>query len=91
MISIILNADQTTSFMEVDITKEELDAFVDYMDALPVHYIMYFAHASAIIGYHHPDENIAGFWRNLYYLIVKMLYLTPETKEEIDNRLKDVN
>jgi len=58
---ILENTDSLTGFMEDDITNNEMNDFLDYIDALPVHYIMHFAHASAIVGYHHPDESIAGF------------------------------
>jgi len=87
---ILENTDSLTGFMEDDITNNEMNDFLDYIDALPVHYIMHFAHASAIVGYHHPDESIAGFWKYLYYSIVKSIHLKPETKIQIDRRLKDV-
>jgi len=86
---VLKNADSTTTFMQEKITKEEIDEFIDFMDALPIHYIMHFTHASAIIGYYHPNEKISEFWDNLYHSIIYAFHLKPETKNDIELRLKD--
>jgi len=86
---VLKNADSRTSFMQNSITEEEINEFIDFMDALPVHYIMHFTHASAIIGYYHPNKKICKFWRYLYHSIVNAFHLKPETKLDIESRLKD--
>ena len=64
--------------------------FIDDMfDHCPMHFIAHLMHASEVIGYSHPDLNIATTWLSIYIMIVHELHLRPETKEHFDKRLAD--
>lgn len=63
--------------------------FCRNIDAYPTHYILHFMHAAEIIGYNHPMENVARFWRETYLLFVNAMHLQPETKESNMFRLLD--
>lgn len=67
--------------------RQNMKSYLEYVDALPHHYYMHLAHAAEIIGYHHPNQRIAIFWKTVYEMIAEDLHFTPETKEEMDNRL----
>lgn len=63
--------------------------FFAEMDGLPYHFIMHLLHCAEILGYKHPDHEIATSWLSFYHRIVKDMHLTPETREELDTRLGD--
>lgn len=64
--------------------------FVDnHNNHMPVHFVTHIMHAAEVIGYSHPDNQIATGWLTIYHLIVKTFHLNPETKEEFIQRLKD--
>lgn len=64
--------------------------FVDDMfDHCPMHFIAHLMHASEVIGYCHPDENIAELWSEIYEMIVHELHLNVETREHFHKRLAD--
>lgn len=65
------------------------DSFLDSRDELPAHYQTHFMHAAEIIGYKHPNKEIAGFWNRLYIRMVHAYHLWPETEEQMDQRLGD--
>lgn len=68
------------------------NVIVDYiqsLDVLPHHYQMHFIHGAEIIGYKHPDATIAGWWRDLYFRLVRDMHLMPETEAMLDERLGD--
>lgn len=63
--------------------------YVRETDALPHHFQMHFLHASEILGYKHPVDEIRLFWLALYLRLVNDFHLHPETEEELDDRLGD--
>lgn len=68
------------------------DLVSDYLravDELPHHFQMHFMHAAEIIGYRHPDREIAEWWRETYFRLVNDMHLTPETEEDMNARLSD--
>jgi hypothetical protein len=79
------------SFMSAKPLDQELiDKFMDFqLDSYPMHWLLHFTHAVEIIGYKHPDHNIRDYWLHLYFRIVKALHMHPETREEMEHRLRD--
>lgn len=61
--------------------------FLSDLDAYPVHWLMHFAHASEIIGYHHPTAETSEYWLNVYLSIVEAIHLNPETYDQLQERL----
>jgi len=61
----------------------------DHIDHCPIHFVAHLMHASEVIGYTHPDKNIAAIWENIYKTIVNELHLNVETREHFSDRLKD--
>lgn len=72
---------------EDDELRDIMDEFCSDLDFYPLHYVMHLAHASEIIGYHHPFMDVASNWLYLYKQICRKLHVTAETKEELDKRL----
>lgn len=66
-----------------------VNAYLRETDAIPHHFQMHFMHAVEIVGYKHPDPQIAMWWRELYLRLVNDLHLHPETEAELDSRLGD--
>lgn len=58
-------------------------------DEYPHHFIMHLVHCAEVVGYHHPDRNIANAWYSFYMNACKAFHMNPETKEEMDARLND--
>ncbi len=83
------NADWTTDYMR----QEVLPSFKEVEKELEFTSVHYFAHLSKaleIIGYKHPDPDIAGYAFDLYTLMSEeLLHLHIETEAELDTRLKD--
>ena len=87
---VLKNADTTTSFMFNNrITIDDIKNFIDYLDALPVHYVTHLAHGIEIVGYYHPNTTTREEWYKVYYVICDNFHMTPETKEENEKRLCD--
>lgn len=72
-----------------DALRKAADAFLDSRDELPAHYQTHFMHAAEIVGYKHPDQQIAIFWRKFYIRMAHSYHLWPETEEQLDQRLGD--
>ena len=68
---------------------ETVKAFLHTIDELPHHYIAHLAHGAQILGYKHPAAIFRSRWLFLYEQIVADMHLTPETEEEMDERLSD--
>lgn len=67
-----------------------LDDYLKVQDAMPFHFQMHFMHASEILGYKHPDPNVAYWWRDrVYKRLVSSMHVHPETINEMDRRLGD--
>jgi len=58
-------------------------------DMLPVHFLGHLMHALEVIGYRHHSQSIANDAREGYRQLCEYLHLTPETKQQMEDRLKD--
>ena len=63
--------------------------YLSCVDELPHHFQLHFMHASEILGYLHPDDNIRMFWNTVYLMIVNDAHLAPEPFERMMKRLGD--
>jgi len=74
-----------------DVTlRERMVAVLKSLDHYPVHYIMHVLHATEIIGYKYPaPEHI--FWLWFYEKLCKCFHVNPETEEQLDARLGEVD
>lgn len=63
--------------------------YINHVDELPHHYHMHLMHGAEIIGYHHPDGNMAQRWLDFYYHCCHDLHLRVESREAMDGRLND--
>jgi len=80
----------TKSFMGLDPDlATKVDQFVEHTDHYPVHWVFHFAHACEIVGYKHPNEEVADFWRDIYERIVWGFHLITEPEHQCDYRLRD--
>jgi len=74
----------------IDIVNEEVCIkFLSNLDHYPVHWITHFAHAIEIIGYKHPDKDIAHWWLAFYEAICGAMHMNPEREKQLDVRLAD--
>lgn len=71
-----------------------LDAVAqDYLrstDEIPHHFHMHVMHAAEILGYKHPETWIRVWWNDFYLKMASDAHLFPETAEQMDRRLDDV-
>jgi hypothetical protein len=72
-----------------DVIRGAESDFVDSRDELPFHYILHFIHAIEIIGYKHPDQQIADYWLSLYSRLVVAMHMREESQKDMDFRLSD--
>lgn len=85
------------SFMSMDLIADRhswaraMKAFFEVVDSLPHHYYLHLAHGAEILGYKHPDLDVRAAWNWFYLKSCEDMHLTPETEEEMDNRLSDWN
>lgn len=64
--------------------------FLDEWDSYNVHAAMHLVHAAEILGYKHFDGDYRDRWCKLYfYVCEECLHVTPETPENMDERLND--
>lgn len=82
--------DPNNEFMDVEIDKDTTTKFVKDIEKYPMHWVMHFLQAIQLLSYYHPNENVRSSWGRLYIGIVRKMALYPETKEQCDERLKDV-
>lgn len=82
------NADSSTDYMtEVPLPeRNELQRDLEYCT---MHYYSHLMHAIQIVGYKHPDQEIAKKANTYYELLVDFLHLNPETREQMNKRLED--
>ncbi|NIU00411.1 MAG: hypothetical protein GWN01_05565 [Nitrosopumilaceae archaeon] len=65
--------------------------FIGMIEYMSWHYVWHLAHSLEIIGYLHPDEKIADQALQFYDWICKKSHVTPETVDEMLERLADSN
>lgn len=58
-------------------------------DYLPIHFFSHLKNALEVVGYSHPDDKIRARAHAGYVDLCKYLHDTPETREEMLERLKD--
>lgn len=58
------------------------------VDSLPHHFLMHLIHAAEVIGYNHPDADIASVWCQFYGEACLSFHMIPESKRELNQRLK---
>lgn len=63
--------------------------YLGTVDELPHHFQLHFMHAAEILGYKHPDIDIARFWHTVYLRLVNDMHLYPEPEAVMDIRLGD--
>lgn len=63
------------------------EAFRKNLDHYPHHYVMHVLHSVEIIGYYYPIGHDRSTWLGFYRKLCKGLHVTPETKQELDERL----
>lgn len=70
------------------IDAESCYQFVHHLDHYPNHWVTHFAHACEIVGYKHPDDEIATWWGNLYAGIVQDgMHMRLESCDDMERRL----
>lgn len=75
------------SFMHDGLEDGDLATFFKGMDHYPTHWLFHLLHATEIMGYYHPIQEVSGFWRWFYLTAVDSLHLMPESKSDLENRL----
>lgn len=87
--------EKADSFMSLDLIAdhaawtEVVKRFFQTVDDLPHHFYMHLIHGAEILGYKHPDIRVRGRWLHFYRKCCRDLHLTPETQEDMDQRLND--
>lgn len=69
---------------------EEVSKFYNDHDSFPHHWLMHFIHAAEIVGYLHPNTQIARFWLQFYTLMCDCMHMKTETKDEMIIRLQEL-
>lgn len=70
------------------------DKFLMDLEKYPLHFITHLMHAAEIVGYKYRDDKdddidyVGACWQSLYVMMCRRLHLQPETKEQLDARLK---
>lgn len=75
-------------FVDSDVLRERMVAVLSSLDHYPVHYIMHVLHATEIVAYKSPE---AADWLWFYKKLCKCFHVKPETEEQLDARLGEVN
>lgn len=88
-------AEKADSFMSMEVFgdrvewKKAMRAYFHHIDELPHHFHMHLMHGAEILGYKHPDLNVAGPWQEFYYACCDDAHLPPESEADMDIRLGD--
>lgn len=88
--SFLNNAGTSESdFMKSKIDKGMIYDFSKEFDKYPIHFLLHLIHAYEIIGYEHPDEEIASTALHFYTTMVQAFHMNLESEQEMRIRLKD--
>lgn len=87
--TVLHDACPNSEYMKIDVSEEDIHAFLKQPDTYAVHWLLHFLHAIEIIGYKHPDTKTRKWWASLYLRMCDMLHVNPETEEQNDERLRD--
>lgn len=63
--------------------------FYGSIDQYNIHFLQHLWHAYAVVGMHHPLEEIRDRCWDFYLRGCKALHMHPETKDEIEHRLRE--
>lgn len=63
--------------------------FFDQWDSYNIHFLQHLAHAYAVIGIHHPDNDFAEKAWTFYERCCRKLHMYPETQTQVLYRLRD--
>lgn len=77
-------------FMTPQSLAEALDDFIGDLESYPLHFVTHLTHAIEIVGYRHPDLDVATLAEAAYKRIVEGLHFKPETAPEMALRLRDI-
>ena len=58
-------------------------------DEYPHHFIMHLVHCAEVVGYKHPNAEIAGYWLDFYNEACHAFHMNQETETQMDCRLND--
>lgn len=83
---ILVNGNPENDFMEVQ-KLPAVEEFEKELEYLPIHYFTHLVHCLEIIGYKHPDGNVAAIALEYYFRLCDWLHMFPEPEEEMDIRL----
>lgn len=87
MRSILLNnGNPENDFMNVP-SLPTVEEFEDELEYVSVHYFRHFLLTLEIIGYKHPEYEVAEIAMDYYLRLVNWCHLAPESHEELDERL----
>ncbi len=76
-------------FAERDLWSEDVEAFIDAADGLPIHFVTHLMHGAQILAYKHPDVRFRDRWKVFYSECVSKFHLNPESEQQMDLRLGD--
>ncbi len=74
---------------DIDIYDQLLYLFEHETDSLEHHWLLHFIHSIEIIGYEHPESQVRNFWNAAYRAAVQSFHMNPETKMEMERRLRN--
>jgi hypothetical protein len=89
--------EKADSFMSLDrfsdskLWNEDIEAFIDVADGLPLHFVTHLMHGAQILAYKHPNPTFRAHWLLFYIECVLKFHLNPESEKEMDKRLGDWN
>lgn len=72
-----------------DLWQHEIDKFCACADSMNVHFYQHILHAAAIAGCYHWDHVVRENWWKLYEAGVRRLHMKPETRQELEHRLRE--
>jgi len=78
-----------SSFMDNPSLEKDIKSFFEDCDSYPLHFAMHLVHTAEIIGYKHPNPEVARFWRDFYFDFCHTVHFNPESEEQLDERLCD--
>lgn len=64
-------------------------AFWQDHDEYPHHFIMHLIHCAEVVGYKHPEKTTSNYWFTFYTNACDAFHMSPETEQEMDDRLND--
>lgn len=75
---------------EVRSLEHAVELYLRCVDEVPHHFQLHLMHAAEILGYKHPADEVRSWWNLFYKKVVNDAHLHPESEEEMDLRLGDV-